>query len=237
MVCSAGGHGTRCGGARSARGYDPRVQSALRILPNVITTVRLGVAIAFFSVVATLPDTPVESSGWLGVALFVSAAATDVLDGFLARRWNCVTPFGRIMDPFVDKVLVIGGLILLSGDGLSARSGVAPWMAIVVLGRELLVTSVRAVVESMGGAFPADWSGKAKMFLQSVAVPWALGVAAIPSVAASGTMRSLSQLLVWSMLAVTVLSALPYVVRAGRLLMARPDPASGGHRSTGSGAR
>lgn len=197
------------------------MQPGLRILPNVITTVRLGVAIAFFVVVANLPAEPSETAGWWGVALFVFAAVTDVLDGYLARRWDCITPFGRIMDPFVDKVLVIGGLILLAGEGLSQRSGVAPWMAIAVLGRELLVTSVRAVVESMGGAFPSDWSGKAKMLLQSVAVPWALGVAAIPSVAASAGMRTASQVLVWAMLVVTVLSALPYVSRAGRLLVVR----------------
>ena len=183
---------------------------------------RLGVAIAFFAVVSNLPDEPDATRGWIAVALFAFAAATDVVDGYLARRWDAVTPFGRVMDPFVDKVLVIGGLILLAGGDLAPRSGIATWMAILVLGRELLVTSVRAVVESSGGAFPADWAGKVKMLLQSLAVPVALGVAAIPSIGASEFWRTLSGILTWSMLVATVASALPYIWRAGRMLRAQP---------------
>ena len=194
----------------------------LRALPNAITTMRLGVAIAFFAVVSNLPSEPEASSGWIAVALFVFAAATDVVDGYLARRWDAVTPFGRVMDPFVDKVLVIGGLILLAGGELSSRSGIATWMAILVLGRELLVTSVRAVVESSGGAFPADWAGKVKMLLQSVAIPVALGVAAIPSIGHSESWRMASGFLTWSMLVATVASALPYIWRAGRMLRTSP---------------
>jgi CDP-diacylglycerol--glycerol-3-phosphate 3-phosphatidyltransferase len=198
------------------------VHIRLRALPNAITVMRLAVAIAFFVVVERLPREPEEVAGWIAVGLFAFAAATDVVDGYLARRWDAVTPFGRVMDPFVDKVLVIGGLILLAGGELSSRSGIATWMAILVLGRELLVTSVRAVVESSGGAFPADWAGKVKMLLQSLAIPVALGVAAIPSVGASGFWRGLSGFLTWAMLAATVGSALPYVWRAAHML--RPAP-------------
>lgn len=194
----------------------------LRALPNAITVMRLGVAIAFFVVVSNLPREPDAARGWIAVGLFVFAAATDVVDGYLARRWDAVTPFGRVMDPFVDKVLVIGGLILLAGGELSPRSGIATWMAILVLGRELLVTSVRAVVESGGGAFPADWAGKVKMLLQSVAIPVALGVAAIPSIGQSDSWRVASGILVWSMLVATVASALPYIWRAGHMLRSAP---------------
>jgi CDP-diacylglycerol--glycerol-3-phosphate 3-phosphatidyltransferase len=185
---------------------------------------RLAVAIAFFVVVERLPTEPDELAGWIAVGLFAFAAATDVVDGHLARRWDAVTPFGRVMDPFVDKVLVIGGLILLAGGELSSRSGITTWMAILVLGRELLVTSVRAVVESSGGAFPADWAGKLKMLLQSLAIPVALGVAAIPSIGASQFWNGLSGFLTWAMLAATVGSALPYIWRAGHML--RPAPRS-----------
>lgn len=196
----------------------------LRALPNVITSMRLGVAIAFFVVVSNLPGEPEARSGWIAVGLFAFAAATDVVDGYLARRWDAVTPFGRVMDPFVDKVLVIGGLILLAGGELASRSGIATWMAILVLGRELLVTSVRAVVESGGGAFPADWAGKVKMLLQSLAIPVALAVAAVPSIGASEFWRITSGILIWGMLVATVASALPYIWRAGHML--RPAPRS-----------
>jgi CDP-diacylglycerol--glycerol-3-phosphate 3-phosphatidyltransferase len=198
------------------------VHARLRALPNAITVMRLAVAIAFFVVVERLPREPEELTGWIAVGLFAFAAATDVVDGYLARRWDAVTPFGRVMDPFVDKVLVIGGLILLAGGDLAPRSGIATWMAILVLGRELLVTSVRAVVESSGGAFPADWAGKLKMLLQSLAIPVALGVAAIPSIGASQFWNGLSGFLTWAMLAATVGSALPYIWRAGHML--RPAP-------------
>ena len=190
----------------------------LRALPNVITMMRLGVAIAFFVVVSNLPKEPEATSGWIAVGLFCFAAATDVVDGYPARRWDAVTPFGRVMDPFVDKVLVIGGLILLAGGELASRSGIATWMAILVLGRELLVTSVRAVVESGGGAFPADWAGKVKMLLQSVAIPVALGVAAIPSIGQSEAWRGAAWILTWAMLLATVASALPYIWRAAHML-------------------
>ena len=198
----------------------------LRALPNAITTMRLGVAIAFFAVVSNLPAQPEATSGWIAVALFSFAAATDVVDGYLARRWDAVTPFGRVMDPFVDKVLVIGGLILLAGGDLAPRSGIATWMAILVLGRELLVTSVRAVVESGGGAFPADWAGKVKMLLQSVAIPVALGVAAIPSIGQSESWRNAAAILTWGMLVATVGSALPYIWRAAHMLRTAPRSAA-----------
>lgn len=196
----------------------------LRALPNAITTMRLGVAIAFFAVVSNLPAQPEATSGWIAVGLFTFAAATDVVDGYLARRWDAVTPFGRVMDPFVDKVLVIGGLILLAGGDLAPRSGISTWMAILVLGRELLVTSVRAVIESSGGAFPADWAGKVKMLLQSVAIPVALGVASIPSIGQSEPWRNASGILTWGMLVATIASALPYIWRAAHML--RPAPRS-----------
>jgi len=196
----------------------------LRALPNVITTMRLGVSIAFFVVVSNLPAEPEATSGWIAVGLFAFAAATDVVDGYLARRWDAVTPFGRVMDPFVDKVLVIGGLILLAGGELAPRSGIATWMAILVLGRELLVTSVRAVIESGGGAFPADWAGKVKMLLQSLAIPVALAVASVPSIGQSEFWPRASAVLTWGMLVATVASALPYIWRAGHML--RPVPRS-----------
>ena len=95
-------------------------------------------------------------------------------------------------------------------------------MAILVLGRELLVTSVRAVVESSGGAFPADWAGKVKMLLQSLAIPVALAVAAVPAIGQSEFWRATSGILIWGMLVATVASALPYIWRAGHML--RPVP-------------
>ncbi|MDR1964705.1 MAG: CDP-alcohol phosphatidyltransferase family protein [Planctomycetaceae bacterium] len=109
---------------------------------------------------------------------FVLAALTDFLDGWWARKFKQITIFGRIMDPFADKFLICGVFVCLiaipeltsDAAGYPAWLMLQPWMVVVILGRELLVTSLRAVVESSGGDFSAKWIGKWKMAFQCVAV-------------------------------------------------------------------
>ncbi|MSR28012.1 MAG: CDP-diacylglycerol--glycerol-3-phosphate 3-phosphatidyltransferase [Phycisphaerales bacterium] len=191
-----------------------------RILPNAITLGRLALALVFFVMMARLEPHDAEGPGaaWFAVGVFVVAALSDVLDGFLARRWNVVTGLGRVLDPAVDKILVIGGLIYLASEPLAPTSGVAPWMVVLVVGREFLVTSIRAVVESSGGRFGADWTGKSKMFLQCVAVPIALGQSAIEPLSESPQYRLLATSVIWAMVVVTALSVLPAIVRGRRAL-------------------
>lgn len=184
-----------------------------------------------------------HSPDWLllaAVALFALAAATDALDGYLARRWRVITTFGRIMDPFADKLLIIGGFVYLAGPGfVTARyrvddtlgtasiTAVQSWMVAVVLARELLVTSIRAVFESRGVEFPSNLSGKLKMILQSLCIPAVLLLLNIPSVWsgttpgwAGWTIRGL----VWTTVAVTAYSGVPYVVQAFRAARAEKRP-------------
>ncbi|MDR2169386.1 MAG: CDP-diacylglycerol--glycerol-3-phosphate 3-phosphatidyltransferase [Planctomycetaceae bacterium] len=141
-------------------------------IPNILTTFRIFFAIAVFYFI---------SVGFYDFAFlfFVLASATDFLDGWWARRFNQVTVFGRVMDPFADKFLICGILIFFVSipelTGLGDRSTWAwlmlkPWMVVVIIGRELLVTSLRAIVESSGGDFSAKWIGKVKMWFQCVAV-------------------------------------------------------------------
>jgi CDP-diacylglycerol--glycerol-3-phosphate 3-phosphatidyltransferase len=104
------------------------------------------------------------------------------LDGWWARRFNQITVFGRVMDPFADKLLICGAFVCLvtipelTSDkaGFPAWLMLQPWMVIVIIGRELLVTSLRAFIESAGGDFSAKWLGKLKMLLQCAAVILAL---------------------------------------------------------------
>src|SRR5207248_6183850 len=100
----------------------------------------------------------------LGAAIFVLAAISDVLDGQIARAWNLTTDFGRIADPFADKVIVSGAFLFLVPI---AGSGVSAWMVAVIVARESLVDGIRGFAEGRGIAFPASFWGKAKMFLQS----------------------------------------------------------------------
>ncbi|MFN0011483.1 MAG: CDP-alcohol phosphatidyltransferase family protein [Phycisphaerales bacterium] len=216
-------------------------------LPNSLTASRVLMALVFF-VVLTLwrYDGSSASKGqtdwWLNLAaaLFIVAGLTDVLDGYLARRWQAETVFGRIMDPFADKILVIGALVFLagpdfwvplarhkgfSGAGIQA-SGIYPWMVVLIVGRELLVTSIRGVLESQGVRFGSDWSGKLKMFCQSVCIPTALvGIAVtnvVPVLTPEGERapwgRWTIDITVWITVAVTALSGVPYVIRCLRLV-------------------
>lgn len=166
-----------------------------------------------FIIVLAMADTQ-AGPGWAiwACVLFVAAALTDAADGYLARRWNAVSRFGRIMDPLADKLLVLGAFVMLAGADLGPVSGVQPWMAVVILSRELLVTTARSVFESTGVDFSAAWSGKIKMIVQSVAVPLILLAIAMTDSVRTGA----HPVAVWSAWAATIATAVsivPYGLR------------------------
>jgi len=197
-----------------------------RRLPNAITMARLVLAVAFFATLNAYryPDTAVLWAN-IAIALFVVAACTDALDGYLARRWKATTTFGRIMDPFSDKFLILGAFIYLAGPRFvvpewaaepdaffTMSTGVYPWMVIIIFARELLVTGIRGVLESMGISAGAKWSGKWKMILQSVAVPVILVL--VVNINTSDTPWAMwtCHILVYATLIVTAWSGVPYVL-------------------------
>jgi CDP-diacylglycerol--glycerol-3-phosphate 3-phosphatidyltransferase len=205
-----------------------------RHIPNILTIARIMLAGAFFMLLAvwTYPTRELVIKPlrpvWpylAAAALFGLAAVTDAIDGPLARRWNVVSKFGRVMDPFADKLLVLGALIMLAGPNFAYEpasaddkpfqvSGIAPWMVVVILARELLVTSIRAVFESDGQDFSAQAMGKAKMVLQACVIPFILLILAITPVTKGTFGRIAIDVAVWTTLVVTVLSGTPYVRRA-----------------------
>ena len=192
-------------------------------LPNQITIARLFMAIIFFVCLAQY-ETRSPSAMWLldvSAGLFFIAAMSDIVDGYLARKYNQVTSFGRVIDPFVDKILVIGAYIFLAGDGFldvnqNRTSDVSGWMVVVILGRELLVTSLRGVTEAGGQSFAANVYGKVKMLLQSTTVVWVLLTVAHPNWIPICT--TLRPYLVYLTVIVTFLSAIPYVRMARGVL-------------------
>ena len=151
----------------------------VRNLPNIITASRLFFASGFLLLIALAmkkteaadPNVPHGTQMQLvwGFVLFVVAGLTDIIDGPLARRWKVTSSFGRRFDPFVDKVLIGGGFILLAIYDTKV-SGIAWWMVAIILAREAFVTYLRHVSEQQGKAFAATWAGKLKMFLQSFAI-------------------------------------------------------------------
>jgi CDP-diacylglycerol--glycerol-3-phosphate 3-phosphatidyltransferase len=212
----------------------PRVN--LFTLANKLTATRLVLSVVIFGLLAACEHVALaESSALLNVAfgVFVLATITDMLDGWVARRMNDVSVFGRVMDPFVDKVMVCGGLALLAGgsfwvDGRSV-TGLSTWMVALVLTREFLVTGLRTFNESQGVNFEAGPAGKAKMVLQSAVVGWLLFALAnlrdetgrlTPGAYAFGVA------LIWSMVAATAYSGAVYLERARQLIReySAPEP-------------
>jgi len=213
-----------------------------RNLPNQLTVLRLVLAGAFLVVLNQYrfhSETPGEFL-LIAMGLFLAAALTDLLDGYLARRWEVESTFGRIMDPVCDKVLVIGAFIYLAGprfiipsdvpEGvqqyleLNMITGVYPWMGVVILARELLVTAVRGELEGGGSKFGATVFGKTKMVLQSVTVPAVLGIAwwldPMTTPEAYPWLTWPRDILVYATVLVTVLSGIPYILQAGKAMHA-----------------
>lgn len=200
-----------------------------RHTPNALTLARLALAAGVFVVLSTLigPATQDgliadQSALLLAAGLFVVAAITDALDGHLARRWNVVSLFGRVVDPFADKILILGSFVCLAGPMFAdprggMLSGMHPWMVVVVLARELLVTTLRGVYESRGVDFSATASGKFKMILQSVAVPIILAALALDPAEPGSPARWVVIVTAWTTLIVTAWSGVPYVLRAWRV--------------------
>ncbi len=176
-------------------------------LPNALT---LGRILAVPAVTAVLLTSGGSVAGrLLAVGLFVAACLTDLIDGWLARRWDQVTAFGVMADPVADKALVGAALVTLS------LQGAVPWWAtLVVLGREAAVTAARLLV-LRHGLLPASRGGKLKCLTQNLAV--VLYVLPLPP---AGQVVRLPVLLL--AVACTVVTGLDYLVRAVRLRCAAP---------------
>jgi CDP-diacylglycerol--glycerol-3-phosphate 3-phosphatidyltransferase len=178
---------------------------------------------------------------WLNIALviYVIAVATDFLDGYLARRWKVEGAFGRVVDPFVDKVLILGSFIFFAGknftipwsnpgeipQNVTTITGVSPWMVVVILARELLVTSLRGSMESTGQNFGAQLSGKLKMGFQSAAIFVILIYVNYRGRMTGDVLRGatiLRDVAIWGTVIITVISGLLYVQRAVSLYRKNP---------------
>ena len=128
---------------------------------NKITLARIAM-IPFFVVFALM-----EGFQWqaAALALFCIASATDFLDGYIARKYDQVTDFGKFVDPLADKLLVTAALVIFVGQGL-----LASWMVFIILAREFIITSLRNVAAAKGQVMAASWSGKVKTCVQIVGI-------------------------------------------------------------------
>ena len=139
-------------------------------LPNKLTLGRM-IAVPFFIALYMM--------GYYlpALILFILASLTDMLDGQIARKYNLVTNFGKIMDPLADKILVYSAFCLMVGDGM-----IPAWILIMILAREFLMAGMRTVAASEGIVIAADMSGKIKTVLQMIAVPLLIFYKAVPQI-------------------------------------------------------
>ena len=122
---------------------------------------------------------------------------------------------GRILDPFVDKVIICGVFIFLVAE---AQSGITAWMAVVVVAREMLVTALRGFIEQHGGDFSAKMSGKLKMWLQCIAAGASLLVLSYVPLAPPNWLEWTLVVFVWLAILSTIHSGLEYVIDAVRFV-------------------
>lgn len=140
-------------------------------LPNKLTVLRI-LMVPVFVVVMMLPASLVSTTvtGIVGVVLFILASLTDMLDGKIARKYNLITDFGKLMDPLADKFMVIGALTVIVYRYDSIRPFFI-WALLLVIFRELAVTSLRLVASSSGGVVvAANMLGKIKTVTQIICV-------------------------------------------------------------------
>lgn len=149
---------------------DARCVTTKRVkeIPNLLTYLRLVLIPVF--VFLMVDPTPAMRFGAL--AVFLLAAITDYFDGILARKFSAVSDLGKLLDPLADKILVMAALVMLLAQrsDLYGDPWVPGWMVVLVLAREIWVTGLRSLAASQGVIVEASTAGKAKSFLQMVAI-------------------------------------------------------------------
>ena len=170
-------------------------------LPNKLTMLRV-ILIPFFVVCELIPY---SWGKWAALAIFVAASITDKLDGTIARKYNLITNFGKFMDPLADKLLVCSAMICFVGLGT-----LAPWIVIIIVAREFIISGFRLVASDNGVVIAASYWGKFKTTFQMIGV--VLLIFNIPA------LSTLTTIIVWIALALTVISLVDYIVKNAGVL-------------------
>lgn len=142
----------------------PEARARVANLPNILT----GVRILLIPVLVVLLMRPDRTAALLATLTFFLACLSDFFDGYLARRWGISTTFGKLLDPLADKLIVAAALIMLAG--MERVPTVPAWMIVVIIGREIAVTGLRAVALGQGVVLAAEELGKYKMIFQMFAL-------------------------------------------------------------------
>ncbi|NLW42670.1 MAG: CDP-diacylglycerol--glycerol-3-phosphate 3-phosphatidyltransferase [Tissierellia bacterium] len=166
-------------------------------LANKITMFRFFMVPVFMVSMYVLPSTSV-----IPLIIFALAAASDAVDGYVARKYNMVTTFGKFVDPLVDKILVLSAFVLM------AEKNVIPgWIVVIVISRELIITGFRTIAADKGVTIAASNLGKIKTISQMLAII----VYFIYSI--TGNFYMIYQILVYIMAGATLISGYDYIIK------------------------
>jgi CDP-diacylglycerol--glycerol-3-phosphate 3-phosphatidyltransferase len=180
-------------------------------LPNYITFTRIfSVPILIWVLTSRLFEGPHGRREIIASALFIAASITDAIDGYLARKRGQITTIGILLDPLADKLMIAAAFITL----VQFNPSIVPaWMAVVIIGREFLVSGLRSIAASQGFTIEASDLGKFKMVVQIVSVVaaivdhawpvWDFGVFVFP-------VHVIARVSVWFMVALSLVSAIDY---------------------------
>lgn len=181
--------------------------------PNKLTLLRVLMIPLYIAAMLLLPF---PWNALIGAAIYAIASATDAIDGHLARKNNQITDFGKFLDPLADKMLVITALVLLQHFGM-----IPPIFTVIIIARELMVTSIRLIAASSAGkVIAAGWMGKAKTVTQMVATLLLMVEPVIFSIVAPESRlllwfnyAPLGTLFLWAAVILTVVSGIQYLVQ------------------------
>jgi len=177
-----------------------------RQLPNAITVARIPLAVIFFVLLLIGGTYGVDDlvMRWIAAVLFIVAISTDWVDGYLARRFDIVSDFGKLWDPIADKLLTGAGFV-----GLAVLGELNWWLVIVILIREVGITVHRLIV-AKEHVVAAAWMGKVKTAVQAVALSWAL--LPLHVIIGLGPWVIVTAFLMIAVLILTVASGIDYIV-------------------------
>ena len=172
-------------------------------LPNKLTMLRV-ILIPFFVVCELIPY---SWGKWAALVIFVAASITDKLDGTIARKYNLITNFGKFMDPLADKLLVCSAMICFVGLGT-----LAPWIVIIIVAREFIISGFRLVAAEGGTVIAAGIWGKYKTAVTMITI-----IFMIPNFGGAAV-HMIEQIMIYLSLALTVISLIDYLIHNNSVL-------------------
>ena len=165
-------------------------------LPNKLTVLRM-VLVPFFVATLLLSKTN-DTLKWVALALFVIASLTDFADGYIARKYNLITNFGKFMDPLADKILTVSGMICLIVLGR-----IPSWIVVIIVAREFIISGFRLIAAENGVVIAANYWGKFKTTFQMFMI--ILMIMNIPQ------LQIVTNIVMWIALALTIISLVTYI--------------------------